>query len=35
MISKEIDRSSTFAAFKRKIIRDDPQLSVIFVNSLR
>ena len=35
IISKEIDRSSAFAAFKRKIVRDDQKLSVIFANSLK
>ena len=35
MINKGIDRSSAFAAIKRKIIRDDPKLSVIFADSLR
>jgi hypothetical protein len=35
MIIKEIDRSSAFAAFKRKIVRDDPELSVIFAESLK
>ena len=34
IISKEIDRSSAFAAFKRKIVRDDPKLSVAFAESL-
>jgi hypothetical protein len=34
MIKKEIDRPSAFAAFKRKIVRDDPELSVIFSNSM-
>ena len=34
LIKKEIDRSSAFAAFKRKIIRDDPELSRIFSASL-
>jgi len=33
-IRKAIDRSSTFAAFKRKIIRDDPELSKIFADAL-
>jgi uncharacterized protein (TIGR02646 family) len=33
-IRKEIDRSSMFAAFKRKIVRDDPELSIEFANSL-
>jgi hypothetical protein len=30
IIAKEISRSSEFAAFKRKIVRDDPRLSVVF-----
>jgi len=34
IIEKEISRSSKFAAFKRKIIRDDPQLSVTFAEAL-
>jgi uncharacterized protein (TIGR02646 family) len=34
IIRKEIDRSSAFAAFKRKIVRDDPELSEIFADSL-
>ena len=34
-ISKEIDRSSAFSAFKRKIVRDDPELSVIFAEALK
>ncbi len=34
IIEKEISRSSEFAAFKRKIIRDDAELSVIFAASL-
>ena len=34
MIRKEIDRSSMFAAFKRKIVRDDPDLSVKFADAL-
>ena len=33
-ISKEIERSSAFAAFKRKIVRDDPELSKVFADSL-
>ncbi|MCL1883622.1 MAG: HNH endonuclease [Defluviitaleaceae bacterium] len=33
-IRKEIDRSSIFAAFKRKIVRDDPELFKIFADSL-
>jgi len=34
IIRKEIDRSSIFAAFKRKIVRDDPELSAIFADAL-
>ena len=34
-IRKEIDRSSAFAAFKRKIIRDDPELSITFADVLQ
>ncbi|MCL2873676.1 MAG: hypothetical protein FWE29_01965 [Defluviitaleaceae bacterium] len=34
-IRKEMDRSSMFAAFKRKIIRDDPELSKTFADVLR
>jgi hypothetical protein len=34
LIKKEISRSSKFAAFKRKIIRDNTQLSVTFGNDL-
>ncbi|MCL2820957.1 MAG: HNH endonuclease [Oscillospiraceae bacterium] len=34
-ICKEIDRSSIYAAFKRKIIRDDPELSVAFADVLQ
>jgi len=34
LIKDEISRSSAFAAFKRKMVRDDPELSVIFANSL-
>jgi hypothetical protein len=34
IIRKEIDRSAIFAAFKRKIIRDDPELSKIFADVL-
>jgi len=33
-IRNEIDRSSMFAAFKRKIVRDDPELSKTFANAL-
>ena len=35
IISKEIDRSSIFAAFKRKIVRDDAELSIVFAESLK
>jgi len=35
IIREEIDRSSAFAAFKRKIVRDDPVLSVVFAEALR
>ena len=35
MIRVEIDRSSAFAAFKRKIVRDDPELSIIFADALK
>jgi len=35
IINKEIDRSSAFAAFKRKIVRDDPELSIKFADSLK
>ena len=35
LIGEEIARSSIFAAFKRKIIRDDPELSVIFADALK
>lgn len=35
VIKKEISRSSAFAAFKRKIIRDDPKLSRVFADALR
>jgi len=34
-IREEINRSSAFAAFKRKIIRDDPKLSVEFADALK
>jgi hypothetical protein len=34
LIRKEIDRSSIFAAFKRKIVRDDPELSAVFADAL-
>ncbi len=34
VIAKEISRSSQFAAFKRKIVRDDPVLSDKFAASL-
>jgi hypothetical protein len=33
-ITQEIDRSSAFAAFKRKIVRDDPDLSKKFADAL-
>jgi hypothetical protein len=35
IICKEIQRSSAFAAFKRKIVRDDPKLSVEFADALK
>jgi len=35
MICEEIERSSVFAAFKRKIVRDDPELSVVFADVLK
>jgi len=35
VIRKEINRSSMFAAFKRKIIRDDSELSKTFADALR
>ena len=35
IICREISRSSVFAAFKRKIVRDDPELSVIFEGALK
>ena len=34
IIREEIDRSSKFAAFKRKIIKDDPKLREIFADAL-
>jgi hypothetical protein len=34
IIKKEISRSSAFAAFKRKIVRDDPELSAKFAAAL-
>jgi len=34
-IREEINRSSAFAAFKRKIVRDDPKLSVEFADALK
>jgi hypothetical protein len=34
-ITQEINRSSAFAAFKRKIVRDDPELSLVFAEALR
>ena len=33
-IRNEIARSSIFAAFKRKIVRDDPELSAVFADAL-
>lgn len=33
-IREELSRSSMFAAFKRKIVSDDPELSVIFADAL-
>jgi hypothetical protein len=33
-ISEEISRSSAFSAFKRKIVREDPELSLIFAEAL-
>lgn len=35
IIRNEIDRSSAFAAFKRKIVRDDPILSTVFTRALQ
>jgi len=35
MIRRELNRSSMFAAFKRKIVRDDPKLSETFADALR
>jgi hypothetical protein len=35
IIKKEISRSSRFAAFKRKIIRDNPQLFDAFFEDLK
>ena len=35
IIRKEIDRSSAFAAFKRKIVRDDPELALVFAEALK
>jgi len=35
LICNEIKRSSAFAAFKRKIVRDDPELSVVFADELK
>lgn len=35
IIRKEIDRSSAFAAFKRKIVRDDPVLAKVFAEALK
>jgi hypothetical protein len=34
IISKEIGPASAFAAFKRKIVRDDPELSGVFAEAL-
>jgi hypothetical protein len=34
IIEKEIARASEFAAFKRKIVRDDAELSVAFAAAL-
>lgn len=34
LIKKEINRSSKFAAFKRKIVRDSPKLSIVFAEAL-
>ena len=34
LISNEINRSSIYAAFKRKIIRDNPELSIVFADAL-
>lgn len=34
LIEKEINRSSKFAAFKRKIVRDNPQLSAMLADAL-
>jgi len=34
-IKEEINRSSVFSAFKRKIVRDDPELSQIFADALQ
>ena len=35
LIRNEISRSSMFAAFKRKIVRDDPELSIIFADAFK
>ena len=35
IICKDLDRSSKFSAIKRKIVRDDPELSEVFANALR
>jgi len=35
LICKEIKRSSAFAAFKRKIVRDDPELSAVFADEMK
>jgi len=34
IIYSEISRKSEFAAFKRKIVRDDPELSEVFAEAL-
>lgn len=35
LIEKEINRSSKFAAFKRRIIQNNPRLSAVFADSLQ
>ena len=35
IIIEQISRASAFAAFKRKIIRDDPAMAVQFAEALR
>ena len=35
LISKELHRSSIYSAFKRKIVRDDPELSAKFAETLQ